>query len=414
MQALLSRLHEFDAVAFHDFSRFSRSIEFTFQFVSAAARLNVTIFDVAAGDVITVQSATDYIKTGFKAMIAEYESVIATDRMIRAYTRARENGWVWSRVAPLGLKVVGSRAARHVEPADDFPVAMAVIDLLAQGFSPKQIANTMRERGLKARSAKRAVTEFQVYHVVTVAGCLHWYRGFVDDELLNRAMRRVDERKNKKGPAAPRKHPLLILHGLLKCTACQRPWIQIWQANHPGESVRPYYRHIHSYICSNSRKIKAAKFDSQVFAMLERFIQRIESEGEKIHERVAEKQRAGGSADNRGSRRKELQARLTAAKQRMFNDFNLVSEYAEIKQQIEAEIATLDHAEPAMPVPAFTLEQIKGIITAADGWQLLAKANPREFNLMLKDLFTAIIVREDMTLQFVPHESLADYFEGIV
>lgn len=418
MQQLLVELPRYNAVAFHDFSRFSRSVEFAFDFVNLAAKHKVVLYDVAADDEITIANANDYIRTGMKAMFAEYESVAASDRQKRAYARAKENGWVYRRVSTFGLKLVGSRGDRHLERADnpgEFNAAVEVITLRSKGFAPREIAIQMRLRGFKARTRSGAPTDFQIYHIRDIDDNLELYRGFVDAKLIDQAISRIEKRKSKRGPAIPRKHPPLMLRDLLVCDACGRKFYSSYHKPRPGEdSYYPIYIHPGEYICDRRGGIVVSELHARVFDLLTRFVDHLERNGDSIYRQIAEAQRKP-VANDKEMRRKELLGKLRTVKERLFNNPELADWAAELKQQIESELAELEElGRREVALRTLSFGEIRALMKVTTNWELLYKANPREFNLMLHDLFAEVRLTHEGDLKFVPHESAAEYWRGII
>ncbi len=105
MRQLLKDLPKYKAIAFFNFSRFSRSTEFAFEFMRAATKAGVLLYDATTRRRISADNASEFLVTVTQAGYAEYESLVGTERMVNAYKRARANNWVWHRNAPIGLRI---------------------------------------------------------------------------------------------------------------------------------------------------------------------------------------------------------------------------------------------------------------------------------------------------------------------
>lgn len=415
MQRLMADLGKYRAVFFNDFTRYSRNVEFAFEFLRAAQKVGAKLYDTETREEITDDNLASFLKFGIKSLFAEYESRAASERVRRAYSKYKSNGWVHERNAQFGLRIVGSGAARHYERDPRyFKTAVMVLELCAQGYSQREIAETMNKRGKHAKGHDGQPVKFEAHTVLAMVRKLAPYRGFVDDAILDAIERRREERRGKRGAVHPRKNAPLILSGLLVCGACGSRMVTHYNYD-PAMSVRKYYpNYLHSKrLCEDNHAISASKAHEQVFRLLERWARLVNEETDFLDE----VQRARAERENVrdfAAERKALQDKLDAAKRRMFDDPELADEYRELKREIESQLAELAAAETHAAPASLSAEQIRAIVESAHGWRQMAQEHPVRFGAMLRDMFIRVESRKGEPLRFVPRDEIAAYFAGII
>lgn len=395
MRRLMDELPRYRAVAFHDFSRFSRSIEFSFAFLHLAAKHKVKLYNTSARHEINAENAPSYIDTSFNAMLSEYESVAATDRMVNAYKRARENGWVSARRGRLGLKLDGSKESRHYEPSHDFPVVVEFLKLLADGESIYNSTVILRSYGYHARNLKGEPVLLQPFHLFGVARHLELYKPFVDAVLYDMAWRRVGERLNRASNSRPAKYPVGILRHLLVCSECGTRFRSSYDVNGHGDRYNAYYRHLTEYACPNNRRVRREICDEKIFSVLSQFVKEhpvdepAELEQPNVESRCKELQRQLGNL-----RRILTMSSLTDSD---LDDFN--SQKSELERELN-ELALPRKKVERLPRPVLDAAIAIAVLPVE---KLRAKAleQPTTFNLFLRDIFSKLILYPDNRIECV-------------
>ncbi len=393
MRALLRDLSKYKALAFFNFSRFSRSTEFAFEFIRAANKLGVAVYDTTAQRRISIDSASDFLATVTTAGYSEYEALVGMERMSSYYKDARRLGWVVNRRAPLGLLVTGSKADRHFEKAKDFGVVLQIVKLLARGHTPFEIANELSRDRVMARTPSGKPTPIQEFHVRGVVRRLAVYREFIPAPILAAAMRRVKERAIMPGRAKPIKYPVLLLSHILTCADCGRPFRTTWDRSRTTGKPLPTYRHQEGYVCPNRRKVTARKIDVQAWAVLDKLVLKL-ARRDLARSVIAATQET--PARDLAAERTELERQLRTAKEHLLHERIAPADFDEFAKEVNEKLLKLGKEET--PNAPLSIEDVRLIAESARGWRMMAEKNPREFNLMLRDIFKRVAIKRDNTL----------------
>ena len=389
MRQLLKDLPKYKAVAFFNFSRFSRSTEFAFEFMRAATKVGVLLYDATTRRRISADNASEFLVTVTQAGYAEYESLVGTERMVNAYKRARQNGWVYQRNPAIGLRIVGSRQDRHFEKSADFPTILKVFKLLARGHTPSEIAGEI-DASVRVQGGK--MVRLQEYHVHGVVGNLEMYKPFVSAETWNAARRRTRER-TPTGRARPLRHPPLMLAHIATCADCGRLFTATWDRERNSNALVAVYRHSIDAICPNRHKVRARKIDARVWVVLDQLVEQL-AKHNLANEVVANLDDT--PARDLAAERAELEKQLRTAKDHLLHERITPADFDEFAKEVGDKLAALGkEAEPNAPLSP---EDIRLISESAAGWRMMADKDPREFNLMLRDIFARIAIKRDNTL----------------
>ncbi len=414
MRELVARLDEYSAVAVFDFSRFARNFRFAFDFVDKAAKSDVKLYNTSNRKEITIRNASEYIETGIQAMFSEYESMQGSDRMKNAYARARENGWVYHRRPPLGLKVIGSKNERRFEKAPDFKTVIAFLELATQGTSAEESAKILRGKGHKARNLKGQSVPLQPYHLRKIIQILSVYKPFVPESLYNAARRRLSERSHHQSNAPLQKHPLGILKGILCCASCGRKWRTNYARNHQTGWFASYV-HGYGYLCENNRRVTRHKLDSQVLIMLNAVAKRISEQPEIINAVIAQlnaKAEYTTGADDKAALQRQLHNLRVLISQGDMTAEDLADFHSQ-KKEIESQLAKLGEVPKAKEV-TFGEWELRQLLAQSQTWVTLAESDPSSLNLILRDLFERITVDRKNVLRFKPRAAFKALFRDVL
>ncbi len=389
MQKLTREMDKYQAIAFFEFSRFTRSVSFTNDFIPQADKKRIKVFDAASGDVITMDTANEYIKANIKSMFSEYESIAASDRMRNYYKRARTNNWVYHRNAPIGLRIVGSRQDRHFERAGDFAIVLKIFKLLARGHTPSEIAN---ELAASVRVQGGKMVKLQEYHIHGIVGNLAMYKPFIAAETWNAARRRTRER-TPTGRARPLRHPSLMLAHIATCADCGRLFTATWDRETTTGALVAVYRHSIDAICPNRHKVRARKIYAQGWVVLD-----------QLEEQLTKHNLANEVAANLDDapmrdlavERAELEKQLRTAKDHLLHERITPADFDEFAKEVGDKLAVL--GKENTPTAKLSNAEIKLIAESAAGWRKLAQTDPREWNLLCRDVFSRVAIRQDNTL----------------
>lgn len=392
MQRLQRDLLKYKAIAFFNFSRFSRSVEYAFEFMRAATKAGVLLYDTTTRRQISIKNASEFLVTVTQAGYAEYESLVGTERMTNAYARARANGWTYHRRAPLGLVAVGSRDKRHFEKGQDFPLVLKAFKLFARGMTPREVADELIKSGARIHVNAGKTVAYQEYHSHEIVRKLDVYKPFIDADLFAAARRRVRER-TPRGRAQPVKHPVLMLSHILVCADCGRLYAQGYDLRRAPQSLRADYAHVSHYICPGRHKVAASKVDAQVWAILDKLVERLKVIDWE-HEAAAHVQAA--PPRDIAAERAELEKQLADAKAHLLRKRITEQDFDEFAAEIRGKLESLGkEQQPDAPLSA---HDIRLILESAKDWRRMAESDPREFNLLLRDIFKRVTIKRDNTI----------------
>ncbi len=390
MQSLIDRIksgEQIASVVVLESSRTARDTEFALSFLRLLKSHKVEL--VSVNDAVDTNTASGKFQYTIQSAFNQQYADFISGKMKESYDRARRAGWVHQRNPAIGLRIVGSRQDRHFEKSADFPIILKVFKLLARGHTPSEIAN---ELSASVRVQGSKTVKLQEYHVHGIVANLAMYKPFIAAETWNAARRRTRER-TPTGRARPVSHPPLMLAHIATCADCGRLFTATWDRETTSGVLVAVYRHSIDAICPNRHKVRARKIDAQVWVVLDQLVERL------ANHNLANEVSANlddTPARDLAAERTELEKQLRTAKDHLLHERITPGDFDEFAKEVNDKLQKLGKEEtPSAPLSP---EDIRLIAESAAGWRMMADKDPREFNLMLRDIFARIAIRRDNTL----------------
>lgn len=397
------------AIGFFDFSRFARNAQFAFEFIAAASKLGVKLFNTSTREQITLDNASAFLKTGIEALFAEYESRKGTERMTNAYTRAKKLNYISARAAPSGLALTGSlRERQYIKDKEFFPTTLAFFKLVAKGKSIRAAALEIQKRGMMARGRAGAV-KFDLHQAYNLKLRFDRFKPFLDASLYRQVAVRFAETSTHHKRGRIPLVPGILAYGLLRCALCGSRFHARTERPHPElkKYIALFYQHSNATLCKNDRKVVRHKLESQLWDVLDRIAARLAGNADFVGALTVK------PVAPTASRRSELQAQLATLESNfhaIVASANMSPAIAESfnnkRDELERELNTL---KEEIEIPPLSHDDMLAYAASASTWRVLAREHPEQFNVMLKDMFESITVDTKNHLEFHPVPDFAGW-----
>lgn len=381
-----------------------------------------------------------------KAAFDESESRRASDRLKKHITAIRKGGGYWGKV-PLGLRAEGKGDKRHLLPrgdgvwwlnhhqvlgiADDKPFDETQLDAAQYVFRSylqtveKWLelcttfdigvydgARVLTERGYCWRNNKGLPRNVLPRDLARLNNQLTYYRGILDDRLLDRAEQRLEQRANRQMNGRKNKYPIQLLWRVLYCPVCGSRY-QTSSRVQKNQQRDFSYRHPESADCPNNYSVVVTRIENQLWGLLGPVMQLSNEQKREIAQiALAKREPMPIIIDPRQA----IEKKLTRLKELYVDGFIKKDEYTRDHAALMRELAAL----PPSPKRAPKLQKPYSVTEAVqqldDLFTILRDAtdeHPEHVNSALRSMFKAIYIKDREIVRLEPYEWCAPWFETI-
>ncbi len=400
----VERDNETGCIWCYDLSRFSRGDDLLLLLTKFNQR---HIRFETRGDIVDLDSFDGQLSVRFKQLINKVRA-LDDSRKQRTRIQAERLAGAWVGAAPQGLISAGRGKDRHLtvrnETYGSNGQTHSYLDTVRAWFElyagPRQIglgngAQWLNAHGYRWRSnggEAGSVTAAKLYNLHPAN-----YRGVLEDALLDRVDRRVQERKRFQQNGRVPTNAVMLLHRILYCAHCG------FRYNSSRRGVNAYYQHYRGD-CDQERGIRMAELDARVLAHLESVVTLTDEQKQEIAE-VA----LAGQEQPRESERKATQASLGRLEDAWIDGNMSEERYIARRAQLLEQIASLPPESP--PHRPLTKEEILATITTlADTIRRIHEIAPDLANRTMRDIFTRIEIDGD-NLRFSYQQDFKSWFK---
>ncbi len=184
-----------------------------------------------------------------------------------------------------------------------------------------------------------------------------------------------------------------MLAHIATCADCGRLFTATWDRERNSNALVAVYRHSIDAICPNRHKVRARKIDAQVWVVLDQLVERLAKYN--LADAVVEDLDDSPPRDI-AAERAELERQLRTAKDHLLHERITPADFDEFAKEVNDKLVKLGKEET--PTAPLSPDDIRLISESAAGWRKLAQTDPREWNLLCRDVFSRIAIRQDNTL----------------
>lgn len=382
-----------------------------------------------------------------KAAFDESESRRASDRLKKHIKAVRTRGGFWGKV-PLGLRADGKGDKRHLLKSDEgiwwlnhhqvigvaahppfdethsnaaqyeFRGYLQTVIKWLELFTTFDIgsndgARVLTERGYCWRDMKGMPRAILAADLWRTGKLLPYYRGVIDERLLDRAQLRLEQRADRKMNGPKQKYPVPLLWRILYCPVCGSRYVTTSNVTNGGD--RHYvYRHSEAQRdCPNNRGVTVTRIENQLWGLLGPVMQLTTEQKKSIAEiALAKREPTPILVDPR----QVIQKKLARLKELYVDGFIKKEEYTRDYNALMREMTTL----PPSPRPANRLHKPYNVNDAVqqldDIFAILRDGtdeHPEQVNAALRSMFKAVYIKDREIIRLAPYEWCAPWFETI-
>lgn len=354
------------------------------------------------------QSSKRFI-TGISAAAAQYYADFISDKM-RTHTHyIKDAGGTWGN-PPCGLRVAGKGVTRHYEKSDETytlngetKTYLETVEAMLRLYVESEIGGYELVKQLtgyrwKGHDGKpRAVSPAHFFHFKRSA---HYYRGILNDDLLNRYHEKASRRAKHKENGRQMRHDPPALWGLVFCPLCGGRFVIKHSDN--KHSKWTYYKHTQFRNCPNYHYIPVAKLDDRAFDYLSEFLDLDEDTKRKTAALILKPK-----PDRARAKRERIATKLTNLKTALIDGDIDREEYRAWKAKLESELAAIPSPDAMVTVSVAEMER-----RLSSPVETIRNAAPIKRNQAMRGLFKRVLVWKSGRVKFEPQDWCKPLFRG--
>lgn len=418
-----------------DISRPTRNLKELLEFDAELRKRKIEF--VSLREQLDTSTAAGRLLLSVLGSVNEWYANDISERLTRYIGRLRDNGGTWGRPV-CGLKYTGDGKHRHAEiseigywifPNDTYVVgkqdakptnddaewhshletARRFFELYTTThFGLETIATILRKEKLfwTTRDGLPIPTEY--YHLRhTTRQTIERYRGFIDDDTVNRALAIHSERA-RRGNRRPRKFPVRLLWQIVFCDVCGGRFHVDMFRNAKNE-VEFCYRHERNGNCPNRHTVIASRIETQTIDRLKS----IDAIPLTVKKRIIEAfvaPKAEPSTTN--SQRIKLAQALDRLPTMLAMGDITRAQFLDMRTRLQDELDAL----PPRPQTGFTIANettLLGILNDLSSFIANVQTkDPAKANLLIRSVLAGVYIRNRQVARLEPREWCAELFRS--